>query len=122
MWNHGPIMASQKVPPAVFQPGEMGDLLSYIWARQFLEDGRDPLHGRRVFVARRCAGCHETGAAPPLPVAGHVYSAGSMIAALWHHGPAMLDRMKSQGIPWPRLNAADMSGLIAYLNRSQKRP
>jgi hypothetical protein len=45
-----------------------------------------------------------------------------MIAALWHHGPAMLDRMKSQGIAWPRLNAADMSGLIAYLNRSQKKP
>jgi mono/diheme cytochrome c family protein len=122
MWNHGPIMAGQKAPPAVFQPGEMGDLLSYLWARQFLEDGRDPVLGRRVFAARRCAGCHETGAAPALPVAGHVYSAASMIAALWHHGPAMLDRMKSQGIAWPRLDAADMSGLIAYLNRSQKKP
>ena len=121
MWDHGPIMAEQKVTPAIFQPDEMRELLSYVWARQFFEDGRDPEHGRRVFVAKRCASCHETGAAPALPAAGHVYSAAAMIAALWRHGPAMLERMKSQGVAWPRLGASDMSGLIAYLNRSQKR-
>jgi mono/diheme cytochrome c family protein len=121
MWNHGPRMAATNVPPAAFQSGEMRELLSYIWARQFFEDSRDPQRGRHVFVAKHCAGCHETGAAPPLPVAGHIYSAASMIAALWRHGPAMLERMKSRGVAWPRLDAADMSGLIAYLNRSQKR-
>ena len=92
-----------------------------MWARQFFEDARDPARGRRVFTAKRCAECHETGAAPKLPAAGGAYSAPAMIAALWHHGPAMLDRMKASGISWPRLNAADMSGLIAYLNRSQKK-
>ena len=44
----------------------------------------------------------------------------SMIAVLWHHGPAMLDRMKARGVAWPRLDAADMSGLIAFLNSSKK--
>jgi hypothetical protein len=39
-----------------------------------------------------------------------------MVAALWHHGPAMLQQMQSRGIPWPRLNTDDMSALIAYLN------
>jgi mono/diheme cytochrome c family protein len=121
MWNHGPRMAALNVTPAMFQPGEMGELLGYVWARQFFEDGRDPEHGRRVFVAKRCASCHETGAAPTLPAAGHAYSAAAMIAALWRHGPAMLERMKSQGVAWPRLDASDMSGLIAYLNRSQKK-
>jgi mono/diheme cytochrome c family protein len=121
MWNHGPRMAATKAPPAIFRPGEMGELLSYVWAHQFFEDGRDPERGRRVFVAKRCASCHETGAAPALPASGRVYSAASMISALWRHGPEMLESMKSQRVAWPRLDASGMSGLIAYLNRSRKR-
>ncbi len=96
MWDHGPRMAAAGAPPAVFNPGEMRELLSYIWARQFFEDAGDPARGRRVFTAKRCAECHETGAAPKLPAAGGAYSAPAMIAALWRHGPAMLDRMKAQ--------------------------
>ena len=42
-----------------------------------------------------------------------------MVSALWHYGPEMLDRMKARGIAWPRLDAADMSGLIAFLNSNQ---
>jgi mono/diheme cytochrome c family protein len=120
MWNHGPRMAALNVPPATFQPGELRDLLSYVWARQFFEDARDPVRGRRVFVAKQCASCHETGAAPALPAAGRVYNGPTMIAVLWRHGPAMLDRMKSQRLAWPHLDAADMSGLIAYLNTSRR--
>jgi mono/diheme cytochrome c family protein len=122
MWNHGPRMASLNVPPAVFQPGEMRDLLSYVWARQFFEDARDPARGRRVFAAKHCASCHESGAAPKVPAAGRVYNGAAMIAVLWRHGPVMLDHMAAQGLAWPQLDAADMSGLIAYLNTSRKGP
>ncbi len=120
MWDHAPRMTQLNAPPARFQPGEMRELLSYIWARQFFEDARDPARGRRVFVAKRCAGCHEAGGAPKLPAPGHRYSGPAMIAALWHHGPAMLATMTKQGVAWPRLEAADMSGLIAYLNFAEK--
>ena len=120
MWDHAPRMAAAGAPAAVFGPGEMRALLSYLWARQFFEDAGDPEHGRRVFAAKRCAECHATGAAPKLPAPGAAYSAPAMIAALWHHGPAMLDRMKARGVAWPRLDAADMSGLIAFLNGSKK--
>jgi hypothetical protein len=39
-----------------------------------------------------------------------------MVAALTHHGPAMLDRMQEKHIVWPRFSGAEMSDLIAYLN------
>jgi mono/diheme cytochrome c family protein len=118
MWDHGPRMAALDAPPAVFQPGEMGELLSYLWARQFFEDARDPSLGRRVFVSRNCAGCHENGAsgAPALTGGTRRFSGPAMISALWRHGPAMLDHMKATGVKWPRLTTEDMSGLIAYLN------
>ena len=112
------LLASAASPP--FAPGEMGALLSYLWARQFFEDAGDPARGRRVFTAKRCVECHATGAAPKLPAAGRLHGATVMVAVLWHHGPAMLGRMKARGVPWPRLEAADMSGLIAFLNSSKK--
>ncbi len=116
MWDHGPRMAALKAPPAVFQPGELRDLLSYLWARQFFEDAGDAGRGRKAFASKRCASCHESGAAPRLSASGRTYNAPAMIAALWLHGPAMLELMKSRGIAWPRLDGAEMSGLIAYLN------
>ena len=122
MWNHGPRMAALDAPPAVFQPGEMRELLSYVWAQQFFEDARDPARGRRVFVSKGCAGCHENAAsgAPNLASGSRHFSGPAMTAVLWRHGPAMLERMKASGVKWPRLSADDMSGLIAYLNLPNK--
>ena len=118
MWNHGPRMAAIDAPPAVFQPGEMRELLSYVWAQQFFEDAHDAARGRRVFVSKGCAGCHEgaSAAAPNLAGGARHFSGPVMTAVLWRHGPAMLERMKASGVKWPRLSAEDMSGLIAYLN------
>ncbi|HLH16053.1 MAG TPA: c-type cytochrome [Bryobacteraceae bacterium] len=120
MWDHAPKMRAAGARTAEFRPGEMSELLSYLWARQFFEDSGDPARGARVFVAKRCAGCHTTGHAPDLTAGDAVFSGPAMISALWRHGPAMLDEMKAHGIPWPRLDAADMSGLIAYLNHKKK--
>ena len=123
MWNHAPRMAAAGAPAAVFDAGEMGALLSYLWARQFFEDAGDPARGRRVFSAKRCVECHATGAAPKLPAASSrapLHGALVMVAVLWHHGPAMLEPDERCGVPWPRLEAADMSGLIAFLNSNKK--
>lgn len=118
MWDHGPRMASLDAPPVVFAPGEMGELLSYIWAQQFFEDARDPARGRKIFASKGCAGCHEKAGsgAPPLVDKTGRFSGPAMVSALWRHGPAMLDRMKASNVKWPRLSAEDMSALIAYLN------
>jgi hypothetical protein len=43
-----------------------------------------------------------------------------MVAALWHHGPRMLELMEARGIVWPRFDAQEMSNLIAYLNSKDR--
>jgi len=115
MWTHGPRM---KGPPARFEPGEMRELLSYLWARQFFIDSGSEGGGRRVFRIKRCTACHNdpSSGAPKLTGPGHSYTGATMVSALWHHGPKMLEMMKGKAIPWPRFDAAEMSDLIAYLN------
>jgi hypothetical protein len=39
-----------------------------------------------------------------------------MVAALWGHGPRMLEMMGQKKIAWPRFTAQEMSDVIAYLN------
>jgi mono/diheme cytochrome c family protein len=118
MWNHQPRMAS---PPPELTVEEMREITSYLWAGQFFEDRGAAAAGRRVFTAKRCATCHEDAASGAPKLAGKTFNGAIMVAALWHHGPAMLDRMRAKGIPWPRFEGAQMSDLIAFLNSGSGR-
>jgi mono/diheme cytochrome c family protein len=124
MWNHAPRMFAANGTAAAgakfvrLDPGEMRDLLNYLWADQFFEDSGNPAAGRRVFTAKRCSTCHENPAsgAPKISGSGRSFTAATMVATLWHHGPRMLDQMKTKGISWPRFDGPEMANLVAYLN------
>ena len=119
MWNHAPRMMEQ---PPVLNQDEMRQLLSFLWMRQFVYPGGSVAQGKQVFVSRRCADCHAGGThgAPQLPGQARKYSEVTIIAALWRHGPQMLNRMKQAGIGWPRFGKPqEVADLIAYLNSVQ---
>jgi mono/diheme cytochrome c family protein len=123
MWDHAPRMsAAMKSAPPQFNEGEMRDLLSYLWARQFFEDSGDAAHGKRVFAAKHCNSCHgvASSGAPDLAAGSRSYNGATMVSALWRHGPAMLAKMQSKSIPWPHFETREMSDLIAYLNAASK--
>jgi cytochrome c2 len=115
MWNHEPIMAKAGATPVQFAPNEMRDLLGYIWAQQFFQDTGLAASGRRVFTAKRCASCHDEAAGKAPKLTG-TFNGATMVAALWRHGPSMLEQMKQQGVQWPRFEGMQMADLIAYLN------
>ncbi|HLK67372.1 MAG TPA: c-type cytochrome [Bryobacteraceae bacterium] len=119
MWNHAPRMMAQ---PPTLSPVEMRQLLSFLWMRQFVYPGGDVAEGKRVFTERRCGDCHYGGShgAPQLPGQARPYSEVTIIAALWDHGPRMLNRMKQAGISWPQFGKPqELADLIAYLNSVQ---
>ena len=122
MWNHGPAMRAAGATAAHFEPDEMRDLLSYLWARQFFENSGVATRGGRVFSSKRCQVCHSNPASGATRIAGgdRSFSAASMVSALWRHGPAMSEAMKKQGKPWPRFTGFEMADLIAYLNSGSK--
>jgi len=116
MWNHVPQMSPGTAQQ--FEAGEMGQLLNYLWARQYFAGSGDAGRGHKVFVAKGCASCHgdPSSGAPDLSKLKSNFTSISMVSALWRHGPAMLDRMKQKNMAWPRFEGREMSNVIAYLN------
>ena len=56
----------------------------------------------------------------PPPAPEREPSESAVFAALWRHGPQMLNRMKEAKIGWPSFkNAQEVADLIAYLNSVQ---
>jgi mono/diheme cytochrome c family protein len=114
MWNHAPRMVSAPM----ISVDEMRLLVSYVWQKQYLGTQGTVAHGRHAFDKKNCATCHnnpKTGA-PSIGRDGKVYTPVTMVAVLWKHGPAMLDRMRAEKIAWPRLTPEDVADIVAYLN------
>lgn len=101
----------------------MRDLLGYLWTRPFFEDHGNAAHGRRLFVARHCAVCHDdaSSGAPRLAAGAGKFNGITMVSALWRHGPGMLDRMREKNIAWPHFETREMSDMIAYLNAGDRK-
>jgi len=118
MWNH-PFRTRQYHMP--LNSEEMRRLVGYLIATQFFEERGDPDRGRRVFARKRCRDCHDnpsSGAPGRDMMAGRMTSFG-LVAALWKHGPEMMNRMQRQRIVWPHFAGADMADLSAYLHGRQ---
>jgi len=115
MWNHQPRM---KQPPPALSQEEMREIISYLWARQYLRGEGNADRGKKVFAEMSCATCHNDPAsgAPSLAKGKDAYSDITLVSALWEHGPKMLELMTQKKIEWPRFTAQQMSDLIAYLN------
>jgi mono/diheme cytochrome c family protein len=107
LWNHAPMMTN--LPPMLTRQ-EMADLVAYLWASRYFEEGGRVMPGKSVFEGKRCVTCHETlHSVKP-------FSAASMVAALWKHSPAALTKAGVGAIPWTPFSDGEMADLVAYLN------
>ncbi|MGO9262872.1 MAG: c-type cytochrome [Bryobacteraceae bacterium] len=115
MWNHQPNM---KQPPPVLSQEEMRQILAYVWARQYFRGDGNAERGKHVFTAKNCTVCHNdpSSGAPNLGGRKDGYSDITILAALWDHGPRMLEEMNRRKLAWPRFTEQQMADLIAYLN------
>jgi mono/diheme cytochrome c family protein len=115
MWNH---QASMKNPPPELSQEEMRQIIAYVWTTQYFRSTGSAERGKKVFAEKSCATCHEDAAsgAPKLTKGKSGHSEITMVAALWDHGPRMLEMMKGKQLAWPHVTAQQMTDLIAYLN------
>ena len=118
MWNH-PLRISSQPPELTYE--EMRRLVGYLISLQFFEERGDRERGKRLFVTKRCATCHDNpanGAPARSDLAGRMTSF-DLAAALWKHGPAMLDQMRGQNLAWPQFAGDEMADLTAYLHGAE---
>ncbi len=82
---------------------------------------RPLVEGEEVFATKGCAHCHGVGSGaerrigPDLGRARSWQDVMQLAGSLWNHTPAMLDRMRSEGVTRATLSADDMEKLSAYL-------
>ena len=125
-WNHAPEMLRQSKEswnscPEFSGPGDDEILLTFLASLRYFEPTGTATAGAKVFSERGCAACHGsmaegTPAGPALKAGTEPYTAVSFTAALWQHGPKMVDRSVEMGIPWPTLKATDIGDLVSFLN------
>jgi cytochrome c2 len=130
MWNAGAAMrraqSGQGTPMPQFSGSEMADIQAFIHERgQPSDEGRvvllplpDPVAGKAVFEAKRCASCHASpqGAGPSLGEAAMRMTVAEISGVLWNHSYAMQDRMTGAGIPVPRFEGNELVDVIGYLH------
>lgn len=113
MWNHK--QTTIRLQPALAR-SPVADYVTTVWAGQFFQEGGRTDRGRRVFIRKNCAGCHDGSASGARIMANRPWSAITMVTALWEHGPRIHDEMLRKKLAWPRFNGSEMSDLITYLN------
>jgi len=123
MWNHVPAMRRQGGSTPKIKPGQMPDLIAYLFAQRYFFEPGDVDHGKKVFESKSCATCHQTQrnatGAPDLSKSVEAFSPATLTAAAWQHGTSMTRIMKQQGIAWPEFKGREMADLIAYLNSTR---
>jgi mono/diheme cytochrome c family protein len=127
LWNHAPAMLQLGQERGIALPTlertEMPDLVAFLASLRYFEPIGSPLVGERTFNVRGCGHCHGSNAegtplGPRLRASREAYTAVSFTAALWKHGPQMVDRTEAMGIRWPTLEATDLGDLVSFLNEA----
>ena len=85
----------------------------------------DAARGRGLFAGKHCARCHrpsgQPGAGPALGQLRRPQGAYELAGRLWNHAPAMFTALTQEGVEWPRISAAEMVDLMAFLRADPKR-
>lgn len=125
MWNHMPVMASSMDELGIerpdLDPGEIADLVVFVFNQANPTAPGDTAAGRGLFVEKRCIRCHQVGGVggvkgPSLDFTSQFHSPIRLAAAMWNHGPEMAESMSTEGIRRSRLTGPDLVDLYAYFS------
>jgi len=120
MWNHELMRAKSSLQFQKIDPEDMPHLMAFLFSEFYFFERGDAGRGRRVFDVKNCARCHEQRgtqtSAPNLAHSAELYSPITLTSAVWDHAPAMFEKIKQDGMAWPRFRGSEMADLVAYLN------
>ena len=124
MWNHLPRMVERMQQRGLARPHlgvqETADLIGFLYTLNYFDTPGNPDVGARYFAEKRCISCHQVGGSggvvgPNLDFLKQFASPLFVAAALWNHGPQMMEAMKAGGIERPAFIGPELHDLLAYL-------
>ena len=131
MWNHlpkmGAAMRALQLQRPLLTPIEISSLASFLFTVQRYEPSGNVRRGQRLFSEKSCAQCHALGGSgptvgPALDPFARASSPVHLAAAMWNHSPAASRAMATRGIEQPRLQAADLADIMAYIAATSRPP
>src|SRR3990167_8392425 len=124
MWNHLPRMVERMQQRGLARPHlgvqETADLIGFLYTLNYFDAPGNPDVGARYFAEKRCISSHQVGGSggvvgPNLDFLKQFASPLFVAAALWNHGPQMMEAMKAGGIERPAFIGPELHDLLAYL-------
>ena len=131
MWNHIGPMAKRMREEGIERPQldaqQVGDLIAFLYTLDYFDPPGDVEVGKRLFTEKSCVRCHQVQGyggviGPNLDFVSQYGSPIMVAAAMWDHGPAMSEAMRSRGIERPTFTASELIDLMSYLESTSERP
>lgn len=124
MWNHLPKMTDRMRQLGIVRPHllpkETGDLIAFLFTLDYFDPPGNIQAGKRLFTEKRCVVCHQVAGmggvvGPNLDFLKQYGSPIFVAAAMWNHGPAMAEALRSRKIERPTFKDSELGDLIAYI-------
>jgi mono/diheme cytochrome c family protein len=124
MWSHVARIPERVRGLGIARPQlearETGDLIAFFFVLDYFDPRGDMEVGKRLFAEKKCVVCHQVGGTggvvgPNLDFLGQSTSPISVAAAMWNHGPAMAEAMRTRGVERPTFKDSELLDLIAFI-------
>ena len=124
VWNHAPAMWSAMDKANIAKPNlsqqQSADLFAYFFAARAFDAPGDAGRGRRLFINKGCAECHNltsssAAGGPPVVQWESVTDVIEVARQMWNHAPQMRAAAEKKNVKTPQLTVAEMNDILVYL-------
>jgi mono/diheme cytochrome c family protein len=122
MSNH---LRGVNIRKPTLSPEETASLISFLFTLQYQDVAGNPKAGEQLFTGKGCVQCHEVGGkggrrGPSLDFLKSANSPVLVAAALWNHGPGMVEKLTASGVPRPTFDGRELADIIAYIDATAR--
>jgi mono/diheme cytochrome c family protein len=124
LWDHFPRMneafKQERLERPTLTADEARQLITFLYFLNYFDKTANPEVGAKLFQEKNCIRCHSVGGkggdvGPALDPFQGRYAAPFITAALWDHGPKMMQKMLEKNVPRPEFQDRDVIDILAFI-------
>jgi mono/diheme cytochrome c family protein len=120
IWNHAPqmwiAMRKANIAPPAMSEGDVADLFAFFYVARYFDKPGDASRGKAVFKDKNCGMCHSArGPALEVEKWKSLRDPVELVERMWNHAVQMKASANYRAMPFPQLDAREMTDLLVYL-------